>query len=142
SITTKRGRDTPLGSTRINYRMELGQDFIGREMPLSADHHYRLTADGRSFADEDGNPVTWEDRTVDPNRRIMDRSYPGPTYDNIKALFRPDRYLSQNATLSQNNPNTTIFIALNRLDQRGAMAGNEGYWRNQGRISVDHRVGD
>ena len=142
SITTRRGRDTPLGATRINYRMEIGKDFIGREMPLSTHHRYRLSPDGTRFVDEDGLPVTWSNRTSDPNRRIMDGEYPGPTYDNIRALFRPDQLVQQNVTLSQNSQSTTLLIALNRLDQRGALANNEGYWRNQGRITVDHRVGD
>jgi TonB-linked SusC/RagA family outer membrane protein len=142
SITTKRGKNTPLGTTRMNYRMEFGQDFIGREMPLSLAHHYRLTSDGMQFADANGNPVTWSNRTTDPANRIADKSYPGPTYNNIKALFRPDRNIQQNVTLSHNSQYTTFFIALNRADQRGALAGNDGYWRNQGRVSLDHRIGD
>jgi TonB-dependent SusC/RagA subfamily outer membrane receptor len=142
SITTKRGKNTPLGTTRMNYRMEFGQDFIGREMPLSVAHHFRLTADGAQFADASGNPVTYSQRTTDPAYRIADKDYPGPTYNNIKALFRPDRQVQQNATLSHNSQYTTFFIALNRADQRGALAGNDGYWRNQGRVSLDHRIGD
>jgi TonB-linked SusC/RagA family outer membrane protein len=142
SITTRRGKNTPLGSTRMNYRMEFGQDFIGREMPLALSHHYRLTADGQNFADANGAAVTFSNRTTDPNYRIADKAYPGPTYNNIKALFRPDRQVQQNATLSHNSQYTTFFLALNRADQRGALAGNEGFWRNQGRVSLDHRIGD
>jgi TonB-linked SusC/RagA family outer membrane protein len=142
SITTKRGRNTPIGTTRVNYRMEIGQDFIGREMPLSLSHHYRMNAGQTGFVDEDGNPVDWGDRETDPNRRIQDRPYPGPTYNNIKALFQPAQVLQQNVTVSQNSQSTTLFIALNRLDERATLTNNDGFWRNQGRISVDHRVGD
>jgi TonB-linked SusC/RagA family outer membrane protein len=142
SIKTKRGANTPLGQTRVNYRMEIGQDFIGREMPLSTHHAYRLNAAGTAFVNAAGRDTTWLGRTVDPNREVQDQSYPGPTYDNIKALFRPDQFLTQNITLSQNSANTTFLIALNRWDQSGTLANNDGYWRNQGRINLDHRVGD
>jgi TonB-linked SusC/RagA family outer membrane protein len=142
SITTKRGKNTPLGTTRMNYRMEFGQDFIGHEVPLGSHHFYRLSADGTRFVDANGVPVSYSARTSDPNYRIQDKSYPGSTYNNIEALFRPDQTVQQNLTLSQNNQFTTFFIALNRSNQRGAMTGNDGFWRNQGRISLDHRIGD
>jgi TonB-linked SusC/RagA family outer membrane protein len=142
SITTRRGKSTPIGQTRINYRSELGQDFIGREMPLSNHHHYRMNAQRTQFVDANGGPVTWSNRTTDPARRIADLEFPGQLYNNVRTLFRPDRVFTQNMTLSQNTDKTSFFIALNRLDQRGALAGNEGYWRNQGRLSLDHRLGD
>jgi TonB-linked SusC/RagA family outer membrane protein len=142
AIKTKRGQNTPLGQTRVNYRMEIGKDLIGREMPLSTHHAYRLNAAGTAFVNSAGRDTTWLGRTVDPNREIQDQSYPGPTYDNIKALFHPDQFLTQNITLSQNSANTTFLIALNRWDQGGTLANNDGYWRNQGRINLDHRVGD
>jgi hypothetical protein len=63
-------------------------------------------------------------------------------YDNVTALYRPGRILTQNMQLSQNSASTNFMIALNRLDQRGALAGNDGYWRNQGRVNIDHRIGD
>ena len=142
SITTKRGKNVPPGQTRINYRSEIGQDFVGREMPLSNHHHYRMNADGTQFVDANAAPVTWSNRTTNPSRRIADVAFPGQRYNNVDMLFQPNQVLTQNLSLSQNGLNTTFFVALNRLDQRGAMAGNDGYWRNQGRVSLDHRIGD
>jgi TonB-linked SusC/RagA family outer membrane protein len=141
-ITTRRGRSVPLGTTRINVRSELGKDFVGGEFPLSDHHHYRLSADGAQFVDANGAPVSWSNRTSDPARRIADRVYPGTIYDNVSALYRPSQFAQQNVSLTQNGANTTFLVALNRLDQNGALASTRGYWRNQGRINLDHRIGD
>jgi TonB-linked SusC/RagA family outer membrane protein len=140
-ITTNRGRNTPTGTTRIAYRMELGKDFVGNEYPLSTHHHYRVSADGNTFVDTLGRPVFWSSRAT-TRTRIADQRYPGRLYDNANALFRPNTYVQQNFTLSQNTEQTTFFIAVNRVDRNGALAGNDGYWRNLGRISLDHSIGD
>jgi TonB-linked SusC/RagA family outer membrane protein len=140
-ITTRRGRNTPIGETRITYRSEMGKDFIGSEFPLSTHHHYRMNAGATGFVDANGVPVSWSSRTATATR-IADQNYPGILYDNAGSLYRPNQFAQHNITLSQNSTNTTFFIALNRLDQNGALAGNDGYWRNLGRVSLDHRIGD
>ncbi|MGH7468044.1 MAG: carboxypeptidase regulatory-like domain-containing protein, partial [Longimicrobiales bacterium] len=135
-ITTRRGRNAPVGATRISVRSELGKDFVGGEFPLSSHHHYRLSADGSQFVDANGTIVNWSNRTSDPARRIADRVYPGEMYDNVAALYRPNQFAQQNVSLTQNGANTTFLVSLNRLDQNGALAGTDGYWRNQGRINL------
>ena len=76
-----------------------------------------------------------------PCGRFADQPYPGPTYDNLHALYNAGQFLSSNLSLSQTTDNTTFRIALSRLDQKGTLANNDGFWRNTGRVSIDHRIG-
>ena len=140
-ITTKRGKSNPAGTTRFNYRSEIGKDFVVDEFNLSNSHHYRVDAAGSRFVDANNDPVNWSSRVATATR-IADQAYPGRVYDNVSELFRPNQFAQQNVSLAHNSENSSFFIALNRLDQNGALAGNDGYWRNQGRVSLDHRIGD
>ena len=147
SITTNRGSQLPQNQTRIASRTEFGRGFLGSTVPITYAHHYLMDAAGTTLADSDGNPVGWDGRTArnvsahGGNARMMDQAYPGQTYDNLGALYRPDQFMSQNVTVSHNTESTTFLVGATRYDQRGALANNEGFWRNTGRVSVDHRVG-
>ncbi|HUF51839.1 MAG TPA: SusC/RagA family TonB-linked outer membrane protein [Longimicrobiales bacterium] len=147
SITTNRGLNQPRGATRISMRTEFGKEFLAASAPVTHAHHYRMNADGTALADADGNPVLWGDRTVRTvaevggGARMMDQQFPGQIYDNMKALYRPDQFLTNSVTVSQNMENTTFLVGITRFDQRGAMANNDGFWRNTGRFTLDHRVG-
>jgi TonB-linked SusC/RagA family outer membrane protein len=141
SITTARGKDQPKGTTRITSRSEVGQSYLGRSFPLNKHHHYRLNAGGTSLVNASGRDTTWAGRTAKV-LRIADEVFPGPVYDNVKAVYQPNAFLSNNITLSQSMDNTTFLISVNRWDENGALVNNDGYWRNTGRISLDHRIGD
>jgi TonB-linked SusC/RagA family outer membrane protein len=140
SITTRKGRNIPVGQTRVTSRSEFGKSFIGRQIALTNTHHYRLTSDGSRFADANGNPVTWQSRSTEPDR-FQDNLYPRPTFDNVAAVYQPGRYLSNNFSLAHNLENTSFLLSLNRLDEAGTLTSHDGYWRNTGRINVDHRIG-
>ena len=141
SITTARGRDQPKGTTKIVGRTEIGKSYLGREFPLSTHHSFRLNAAGTSFINTAGRDTTYNGR-VQSVQRIADQNYPGQIYDNVQNLYRPNQFLTSNITLTQNTDNTTFLISVNRWDEPGALANSDGYWRNTGRFSLDHRVGD
>jgi TonB-linked SusC/RagA family outer membrane protein len=141
SITTARGKDTPKGTTRITTRTELGQSYLGRSMPLNQHHHYRLNAAGTSLVNTAGRDTTWAGRTAKV-LRIADETFPGRIYDNVKSVYQPNAFMSNNVTLTQNADNTTFLISLNRWDENGVLVNNDGYYRNTGRFSLDHRIGD
>jgi hypothetical protein len=71
----------------------------------------------------------------------MDQAYPGTIYDNLAAVYRPDQYLNQSLTVAQNTQNTQFLLGLTGLNQRGALENNDGFRRNTGRLSLDHRMG-
>jgi TonB-linked SusC/RagA family outer membrane protein len=141
SITTSRGKRLAPGQTRISARTEFGFDRIGRQMPLSNHHQYRLTADGTSFADANGNPVTYRNRTT-PTLAFADKPYPGQLFDNVGAVYQPSQFFTQSLSLAHTTENSNILLSASRFDQNGALTNNEGYWRNTGRVSIDHRIGD
>ena len=147
SFTTARGRSAQLGQTRVSSRTEFGKDFMAGTLPITHAHHYLMNEAGTGLINAEGRDTTWAGRTARTvgehggNARIMDQLYPGRIYDNLKAVYQPDQYLNQNISVAQNTENTQFLVGLTRLDQRGALANNKGFWRNTGRVSVDHRIG-
>jgi TonB-linked SusC/RagA family outer membrane protein len=147
SITTDRGRNTPVNQTRVATRTEFGKSFLGNRWPISHAHHYRMDEAGTTLVNADGEPVGWSGRSTrnvtdhGGSARIMDLPYPGTVYDNLRAVYNPGQYLNQNFTVSQNTESTTFLVGMTRLDEQGALANNDGFWRNTGRFSLDHRVG-
>jgi hypothetical protein len=143
SITTNRGRNLQRGTTRITSRMELGQNFMAGELPVTTAHHYLMNAAGTALANSSGRDTTWGGRTVDtPHRRIADKPYPGRIYDNFKAVYNPGEYLTNTFSFSQSGDNTTVLISGTRRDDAGVLTANEGRQQYNGRISVDHHMGD
>jgi TonB-dependent SusC/RagA subfamily outer membrane receptor len=147
AITTARGRSAGVGQTRVTFRSEFGKDFIAGEIPLTNSHPYLMNEAGTSLVNSEGRDTTWGGRTTrvvedyGGNARMMDQPYPGKIYDNVSGVYKPDQYLSSNVTLAQNSENTQFLIGLTRLDQNGALENNDGFWRNTGRVSIDHRMG-
>jgi TonB-linked SusC/RagA family outer membrane protein len=150
SIKTNRGANGPKNQTRVTARTELGMDRLAGEIPITTTHHYRMNAAGTRLANSSGRDTTWAGRsarpctgnnTVAPCGRFADQPYPGQTYDNLHALYNPGQFLSSNFSLSQTTDATTFRIALSRLDQKGTLANNDGFWRNTARVSIDHRIG-
>jgi TonB-linked SusC/RagA family outer membrane protein len=150
SIKTNRGQNAPRNQTRVTSRLEMGKDWLAGSIPITTTHHFLMNPAGTRLVNSAGRDTTWAGRTarpctgrndIAPCGRFADQAYPGPTYDNLRALYNPGQFLSNNASLSQTTDNTTFRIALNRLDQQGTLANNEGFWRNSGRVSIDHRIG-
>lgn len=100
SITTRRGTIAEQGQTRVTSRTEFGQDYLAGRHPLTTSHHYLLNAAGNRLVNEFGRDTTWAGRTSRTvtanggNARMMDQAYPGQIFDNLAALYQPDRYLN------------------------------------------------
>jgi TonB-linked SusC/RagA family outer membrane protein len=137
-IRTKRGNNLALGQTRVTSRTEYGQNFLGRNVDVSQHHHYRMDASG-NFLDANGNPTTsLTARSTDPSR-IMDRAYPGQTFDNIGAFYRPGQWVSQYLTVAGNAEKTNFHISGSTRRNEGAMENNDGFQQYEGRVNIDHR---
>jgi len=141
TITTNRGRTLPQNQTRFNYRSEIGREVLASTVPLADAHHFQMNEAGTSFINAEGRDTTWAGRVEDPSR-VANRPYPGQLYDNLRALFRPGQYLSQNLSMSQNTEATTFTTSMARLDQAGSLANNKGFDRTTARLTLDHRVGE
>ena len=140
SITTNRGRGQSQNLTKITSRTELGASTLSNEVPVTRAHHYEMNEARTAFVNSAGRDTTWNGK-IGTAMRIQDMPYPGKLYDNVRALYNPGNYLSQNFTVSQNTENTTFMVSLTRHNESGALEGNDGFWRNTGRLSLDHRIG-
>lgn len=141
TITTNRGRNLPQNQTRFQYRTEIGSDVLASTVPIATAHHYLMNDSRTGLINSEGRDTTWAGRTPKADR-IADLSYPGTTYDNLRALYRPGRYLSQNFSMSQNTEATTFTTSLARFDQAGSLTNNKGFQRTTGRVTLNHRVGE
>ena len=150
SIKTNRGANGPKNQTRVTARTEIGKDWLAGSIPVTTAHAFRMNADGTRLVNSSGRDTTWAGRSfrpctgrndIAPCQQFADQAYPGQTFDNVKALYNPGQFISSNFAISQTTDNTTFRIALSRLDQKGTLANNDGFWRNTGRVSIDHRIG-
>ena len=137
-IKTKRGNNLAVGQTRVTSRTEYGHNFLGRSVPVSTHHHYRMDANG-NFLDSQGRPTTnFASRATDPSR-IMDKAYPGVTFDNIEALYRPGQWVSQYLTVAGNTERSNFHVSGSTRRNEGTMENNDGFQQYEGRVNLDHR---
>jgi TonB-linked SusC/RagA family outer membrane protein len=142
SITTARGSQLGQGQTRLRVRSELGQSELPQGVPLSNRHHYALTPDGQSYVDEFGNPTQDQSVRVIAPDRFMDNPFPGQTFDNVNAFYRPGRFLTNHVSLGHNASATNFHLSFNNYREKGSIITNDGYERNNVRMNLDHRLGD
>lgn len=153
-ITTRRGRDLAIGTTRMEMTTEYGLSQLPNGRPAMATHHaYRINT-GVSYTDNAGqlvnpgdyidaagNKVSRAQRAVE-NLGFLDRAYNERLYDNLGALFVPGRFLTSNFSLSQNFEKTNYTISVNARDQAGALKNNDGFQRYSGKVNLDHRFSE
>lgn len=145
AITTNRGSSLVMGTTQFTARTEMGYQSAFSTEPPPQHHQYRLTADGRSYADANGNPTTRAGRTVEQSntsRQFMDKPYPDPLFDNLNNVFQGGSFQQHTFTIAQNTPETNFAISLNRNVTGGVLPTSEGYQRNSFRVNLDHRFRD
>src|SRR5262245_4643607 len=110
-----------------------------------------MNAAGTALVNSSGRDTLWSGRTarpcsgrndLTPCGRFADQPYPGPTYDNLHALYNPGQFISNSVSVAQNTDATTFRLGMTRLDQAGALANNDGFQRTTARLNLDHRLGD
>ncbi|MDR0787663.1 MAG: carboxypeptidase regulatory-like domain-containing protein [Gemmatimonadota bacterium] len=142
SITTKRGLSLPQGTTRFSMRSEIGRSKALLQDDPASHHAFRITADGRSYADSSGDPVPGSERefeSFNPSLLFMDNKYPDPIYNNLEAVSQSGLSQTHNFSVSQNRLNTNFAVSLSRQREEGTVRGNDGYRRNAARLNLDHR---
>ena len=140
-ITTRRGRDVAVNSTRIGARTEYGFGQM-REVPGVAMFHQFLQNDAGQWVDESGNVVDRADRVIQPSR-IMDQPYRTQTYDNLGEFFSPGQTTNSTINISRNMESTNFFFSAGDFRETGVMPDfNDGFERQNFRINLDHRIRD
>jgi TonB-linked SusC/RagA family outer membrane protein len=142
TITTNRGRNIPENVTRFNVRTEYGKDFLAVRVPIGRVHPYAMNEEKTHFINPNtGEEVTWGGRFYDPSGSIAENPFPGPLYDNLRALYRPGQFMQNSFRMSQNTQATAFTTSIVHLNNAGALENNRGYNRVSGTVTLDHRVG-
>lgn len=145
AITTNRGSGLAMGTTQFTARTELGFQSAFSADPPPQHHQFKMTADGTSYADINGNPVGRDGRIVEfanQARQFLDKPYPDPLYDNLNNVFKGGSFQQHTFTIAQNTASTNFAISLNRNVTGGVIPETDGYSRNSFRINLDHRFLD
>ncbi len=157
SITTMRGSELPEGETRITVRSEVGRNVLQRKIPVAQSHWFKLSADGSTYVDANGAPITKRaDRVLDAIRdsvpdglggfekwsyAISDNRYPGQTFDHLDQFFDPGTFYTNSVTVSHRTGATNFRASFSNTREGGVVDFVEGYERRGARVNVDHRIG-
>lgn len=141
SITTKRGKDLPEGTTRVTVRSEFGVNDVPHRISLNQSHWYKTNENGE-FIDNDGNVVRVPTQRAIADDRISDNPYSGRTYDSFDAFFYPGGFQLNSVSIAQNGGKTNFMASFSNHLQRGVLREHDGYERNTLRFNLDHRIRD
>lgn len=144
-ITSKRGRSLSTDRNRMIVRNEYGVNDIEGQIDLADYHPYKLTADGKNFADENGNPVGWGPNVVldgtDLNTTFQTNPFPY-RFDALEAFYDPGDYYSNYVATEGKSGGTSYRASFTNMHESGVVMNNDGYTRRNFRINVDHEIWD
>jgi TonB-linked SusC/RagA family outer membrane protein len=143
SIKTARGRGLELGQTRFTARSELGITQALKHDYVATHHRFLMDPTNSFYVDATGKQVGRNQRVAPaPTQAFMDKPYPGPIYNNVDAVAQPGGFRSNSFGVSGNTEYTNFALTLNSYKEEGALANNDGYYRNSIRTNLDHRYGE
>jgi TonB-dependent SusC/RagA subfamily outer membrane receptor len=143
AITTRRGSELSFGQTRLSARTEIGFSQALEYDYLSKHHHYLMDPTNSFYVNAQGVQVDRNNRVSPVNTlAFTDKPYPGPIYNNVDAISQPGAFRANSVSISGNAAETNFAVSLNNQVEEGALANNDGYYRNSFRINLDHRFQD
>lgn len=149
-ITTKSGSDLQGAEQNfdITLRAEGGKSDLERDWPIARHHVMRMNDSQTSFVDANGNEVEFSDALVQETdcgggvpRCFQDNPYP-ETHDNLDAFFDAGDNVSLYGAFAGATGETNMRASAEWFNEEGAVFGNDGFQRINGRINVHHAVGD
>jgi TonB-linked SusC/RagA family outer membrane protein len=157
-IRTRRGREIPVGQTRVRFTSELGTNQMPKYPTKSMSHNWLMDSQGR-FLNAQGQVVTWEDilvrgvtpalrdyatggATGNPNRVFQDQPYPPGTqlYDHFRQFYNPGQFVTNQLIVTHNSASTNVYASFANTWESGVLWKMKGYNRQNVRLNVDHRV--
>jgi TonB-linked SusC/RagA family outer membrane protein len=141
NITTKRGTDVALGTTRLTLSNEGGFSQVGKQLPQVEHHRYLVDAENQ-FIDAEGRRIDWTNSTQfdnDPNL-FMDNEWGVPIYDNVRSLFHIGQSYRNNLQLNQNNLATNFSVNGSAQHESGVMRVGGGTSRQNLGVNLDYRA--
>ncbi|MDW8284812.1 MAG: SusC/RagA family TonB-linked outer membrane protein [Bacteroidota bacterium] len=154
-IRTRRGRDIPVGQTRVAFRNEMGSNFMLKWPQKSMSHEFLTDAQG-NWLSEQGAVVTLEDmirgrarpalrgydgRIGNQFTSFQDQPYLFPTYDHFRQFYNPGQFVMNQLAITHNSPSTNVYASFANTWESGILWKMKGYNRHNFRLNVDHRLG-
>jgi TonB-linked SusC/RagA family outer membrane protein len=152
-IRTRRGREIPVGQTRVAFRTEFGSNFMIKWPRKSMSHEFMTDAQG-NWLSEQGTVVTLEDvlkgrarpalrgydgRIGTQFTTFQDQAYSFPTYDHFRQFYNPGQFINNQLYITHNSPSTNVYASFANLWESGVLWKMKGYNRQNFRLNVDHR---
>lgn len=143
NIRTKRGANMSEGSTRITFRNEFGSSALENAVRVNQSHAFAVSGNASApWLDSNGNttdnPIS---RVIyaPTNEAIMDRAYPGQTYDNFDRFFNPGNFMTNYLAIAQRTGSTNYQLSFSNTQQEGVLEQLRGYERQNVRLNLDSR---
>lgn len=143
NITTKRGTDIPLGTTRMTLSNELGISRVSKVLPQNESHRYRVNEDGLPI-DGAGRLINWteaSDWQNDPNL-FVDNRWGVPTFNNEAALFTTGQSYRNSLSMSQSGLSTNFGLSGSATHESGIFKEGGGSSGQNVGINIDYRAGN
>jgi TonB-linked SusC/RagA family outer membrane protein len=142
NITTKRGTDLALGTTRMTVSNEAGASIIAKTLPYAQNHHFLMNSQGQ-LVDAGGRPLEaiLSDNFVNDPDRMVDNPWPVPIYDNVADLFKMGYTIRNNLQLNQNSLATNFNISASANNESGIMREGGGTSSQRLNVGIDYRSG-
>ena len=150
-IRTKRGRNLPLGETRIVLRTEFTKNDLIRKVPTSGAHEFCTL--GTDWTDCAGTVVTRSTRVADttvyplcpsapdPLCEFQVNDFPGATFDQLDRFFDPGSAMINTISIAHRTAGTNFRASFSNTREDGILPHQEGYRRRGVRLNMDHSLG-
>lgn len=137
TITTKRGKNIPIGTTEFNLKSEYGTGFVGKTLSKPGYHNFLINEKGQ-WVNTDGVVVTKDQRVVD-GVGFVDNPY-ATTFDQPKQFFKPGSTITNTISMSQNSANTNFNASYRYAKDPGVILNSSGISRQTIKLNLDHRL--
>lgn len=150
-ITTKSGSDLQDEQEQfdITVRAETGTSDLEKEWPAGQFHAMRMNDDQTAFVDAQGNEVSFLSGSQTAEAAcgggaplcFQDNPYPERN-DNLGQFYDPGETTSLYGAVAGASGETNFRVSGEWFEETGTMQLNEGFDRFNGRVNVNHAVGD
>ncbi len=141
NITTKRGTDIGIGTTRFTLGTDAGFQQLGSYFPQIKVHRF-LVDENNVFIDSFGRPILDRQYVNDPDQ-IYDNPWGIPTYDNASTLFKTGYQINASLNLAQSTLGTNFSVSGASRQETGVVKTPNGGINSQNlSIALDHRAGE
>jgi TonB-linked SusC/RagA family outer membrane protein len=153
-IKTRRGSSVPDQTVHFTVRTEAGTNRLPGRFDLTQHHQFLMNAAGTKFIDNAGLECDWlacpnvvlagQNKgagTANEWNTFQNQAWPGATYDQVERFFEGGNFAQQYLSAEGRSGSTNFHASWSNLREEGVMTGQQGLWRNNFRVNIDHSLG-